>query len=240
VTDEDAAAVGWSGHAHRAFLSDFYEGGFPGTFAKGALFQVNPATGDKRISGTFASLAGLERAGGDPALAEMAVQRMLMGHALIAAFGGIPLIYMGDELALPNDYSYLDDPTHAHDSRWIHRPRMDWTVAEARHSGESASSRVFWGTKQILARRAATPALHAAVPVRVVPSGNDAVFAFQRLAPTGTLLCLFNFTEAWQQVPEAWARALGVAAMHDALSDHRVETHQGQIVLPPYARVWLT
>jgi amylosucrase len=240
VTDEDAAAVGWSGHGHRAFLSDFYEGSFPGSFAKGALFQVNEATGDKRISGSFASLAGLERAGDDPTLAEMAVQRILMGHALIAAWGGIPLIFMGDELALPNDYGYLDDPHHAHDSRWIHRPRMDWALAEGRHSGDTPAARVFWGTRAILARRAATPALHAAVPLRVVSVGNDALLAFQRLAPTGTLLALFNFTERWQDLPEATARALGVHAMHDALSNHRVETHNGRVVLPPYARVWLT
>ena len=66
------------------------------------------------------------------------------------------------------------------------------------------------------------------------------MLAFQRLAPTGTLLGLFNFTEGWQQVGEGVVRDLGVTAMHDALSDQRVETHAGQIVLPPYARVWLT
>ncbi len=242
VTDEDAAAVGASGHGHRGFLSDFYEGSFPGTFAKGALFQVNEATGDKRISGSFASLAGLERAvdAGDAAGIEMAIQRILMGHALIAAWGGIPLIYMGDELALPNDHGYLDVPEHAHDSRWIHRPRMDWTLAEARQSGDSASARVFRGTKRILARRSATPALHAGVPIRVLSSGSDAVLAFQRLAPTGALIGLFNFTEGWRHVDAAWAQSLGVTAMHDALSDHPVETHEGRIILPPYARVWLT
>jgi amylosucrase len=242
ITDADAAAVGASGQGHRGFLSDFYEGTFPGTFAKGALFQVNEATGDKRISGAFASLAGIERAlaAGDAAGVEAGVQRMLLGHALIAAWGGIPLIYMGDELALPNDYSYLEDPDHAHDSRWIHRPRMDWTLAEGRHSGDTPSARVFWGTKRILARRAATPALHAGVPIRVVSLGNPAILAFQRLAPTGVLLGLFNFTEGWHEVPEAQARALGAQGMHDALSDQPVETHHGQIVLPPYARVWLT
>jgi amylosucrase len=239
VTDEDAAAVGWSGHGHRAFLSDFYEGSFPGTFAKGAHFQVNEATGDKRISGSFASLAGLESAP-DAVGVDLAVQRILLGHALIASWGGIPLIYMGDELALPNDYSYLDDPHHAHDSRWVHRPRMNWALAEARHQADTPAARVFLGTKHILARRAATPALHGGVPVRVVPPGNDAVFAFQRLAPTGPLLGLFNFTEAWQNVPETWTRALGVTAMHDALSDAFVTTHDGQIALPPYGRVWLT
>jgi amylosucrase len=242
VTDEDAAAVGLSGHGHRTFLSDFYEGSFPGTFAKGALFQVNELTGDKRISGSFASLAGLERAEaeGDAGGVEMAVQRILMGHALIAAWGGIPLIYMGDELALPNDYGYLDNPHHAHDSRWVHRPQMDWALAEARHEADTPSARVYRGTRDILARRAATPSLHAGVPVRVTGSGNDAVFAFQRLAPTGVLLGLFNFTEHWQHLPEPWVRSLGVRAFHDALSQSYVETHDGQIVLPPYARVWLT
>ncbi len=242
ITDEDAAAVGASGHGHRSFLSDFYEGSFPGSFAKGAFFQVNEATGDKRVTGSFASLAGLElaEAAGDPAGIELAIQRMLMGHALIAAWGGIPLIYMGDELALANDYGYLDNPNHAHDSRWIHRPQMDWALAETRHSGDTPAARVFWGTRQILARRKAVPALHAAVPIRVAASGNDAVLAFQRLAPTGTVLGLFNFTEQWQQVSEDRARALGALAMHDMLSDHLVETHGGNIVLPPYARVWLT
>ncbi|MBL9049595.1 MAG: alpha-amylase [Tabrizicola sp.] len=234
VTDEDAAAVGLSGHAHRNFLSDFYEGSFPGTFARGALFQVNEETGDKRISGSFASLAGIET---DP---DLATQRILMGHALIAAWGGIPLIYMGDELALPNDEGYLTVPEHAHDSRWIHRPRMDWPLAEARHQAESPSAQVFRGTKAILARRRATEALHAAHPIRVVPTGIDALFAFQRLAPTGTLLGLFNFTERWQHLPEQIARTLGATQLHDALSGTPVLPHHGQIALPPYARVWLT
>ena len=239
VTDEDAAAVGVSGHGHRNFLSDFYEGTFPGTFAKGALFQVNEATGDKRISGSFASLAGLETAR-DGAEADLAVQRILMGHALIAAWGGIPLIYMGDELAQTNDYGYLQDPHHAHDSRWIHRPRMDWAAAEGRETGDAPSARVFRGVRHILARRRATAELHAANPVRGVGSGSDAVLAVQRVAPTGVLLGLFNFTEQWQHLPEGWVRDLGASRMWDALSEAEVVPHGGQVVLPPYARVWLT
>ena len=155
ITDEDASALQMSGPAHRTYLSDFYEGGFAGSFAQGVLFQVNEETGDKRISGSFASLAGLEKAQDDHDR-ETAVQRILMGHALIAAFGGIPLIYMGDELAMLNDHSYLDVPEHAHDSRWIHRPRMDWQLADTRHDGNSPAAQVFWGTRHILARRRAT------------------------------------------------------------------------------------
>ena len=241
VTDEDAAALHLSGPAHRAFLSDFYDGTFPGSFARGTLFQVNPATGDKRISGSFASLAGLEKAvaEGDVGAADLAVQRILMGHALIAGFGGIPLIYMGDELALPNDYSYRDVPEHAHDSRWIHRPRMDWGLAEGR-GGDSPAARVWQGVRHILARRRATPELHGAYPTQILDSGNAAVFAFRRAAPTGALLGLFNFTEGWQHLPVDWLLAEGASRMQDELSGAPVGVHHGNIALPPYARVWLT
>ena len=234
VTDEDAREMGINGPAHRAYLSEFYEGGFAGSFAQGVPFQINQATGDKRISGSFASLAGLEKG-----QATLAVQRILMGHALIASFGGIPLIYMGDELAMPNDYSYSETPAHAHDSRWVHRPAMDWHRAEARHAGSTPASEVYLGTQHILARRKATPDLHAANPTRVLDAGNAAILAVARVAPTGTILCLFNFTEDWQHLPEAWLRAQGVTQFHDALSDAQVNLHHGTLALPPYARVWL-
>jgi amylosucrase len=240
ITDEDAAALGLTGHGHRAFLSDFYEGSFPGSFAKGALFQYNEATGDKRISGTFASLAGLERAAGDAAATEAAIQRILMGHALIAAWGGIPLIYMGDEIGMTNDWGYLSVPEHAHDSRWVHRPAMDWGAVEARETASTPAARLFRGTRHILARRRATPGLHAASPTVVCDSGNAGLLAVARRAPTGTVLCLFNFSEAWQHLNEGWARAQGATRMHDALSDAAVQTFHGNIALPPYARVWLT
>jgi amylosucrase len=238
VTDEDAAALGISGPAHRAFLSEFYEGGFAGSFARGALFQENPATGDKRISGTFASLAGLEKAvaTGDRPGIEMAVQRILMGHALIAAFGGIPLIYMGDEIALLNDYSYRDVPEHAHDSRWLHRPRMDWAAAVA---AEGPQARVREGVRHILARRAATEALHGGVPTRIVRHDVPGLFAFVRAAPTGNVLCLFNFTEGWIDLPDWWLHDHGVTRFFDLLSDAPVGLHAGKVVLPPFARVWI-
>ena len=41
ITDEDAGRVGEDAHLHRRFLSDFYAGEFPGTFARGARFQAD-------------------------------------------------------------------------------------------------------------------------------------------------------------------------------------------------------
>ena len=239
ITDEDAAAVGVTGYGHRAFLSDFYEGVFDGSFARGALFQVNEETGDKRISGSFASLAGLERglAEDNDTRVDLAVDRILLGHALIASYGGIPLIYMGDEIAMMNDYSYLDVPEHAHDSRWIHRPHMDWDAVQA--DAGTPAGRVLAGTRHIMARRKATPALHGGFPTRIRDTGNTALFAFQRITPTGNLVCLFNFTETAQQVPLQWLRDQGVVLMHDALTDSSITGTNDTLVLSPYGRYWL-
>ncbi|MFZ7091517.1 alpha-amylase family glycosyl hydrolase [Primorskyibacter sp. 2E233] len=242
ITDEDAGAMHLSGFAHRAFLSDFYEGVFPGTFARGALFQVNEETGDKRISGSFASLAGLERAQseGDHAGIALAVQRILLGNALIASFGGVPLIYMGDEIALTNDYGYLKVPEHAHDSRWVHRPMMDWDRQAAAETGTGPAAQVLQGTRHIYARRKATPQIHSGHPTRILDSAQPSVFAFARMAPTGNLVCLFNFSETWQHLPLDWLRDQGVVHFHDALSDAAVMIDNDTYSLPPYGRVWMT
>ncbi|MBV0911763.1 amylosucrase [Anianabacter salinae] len=242
VTDEDAAAVGLSGPAHRAFLSEFYEGGFPGSFAKGALFQVNEETGDKRISGSFASLAGLEAAleAGDVRGVDLAIDRILTGHALIASYGGIPLIYMGDELGLLNDYGYADVPAHAHDSRWVHRPAMDWEAAAgAAAEGTGVAARIHRGVRQIMAARARLAPLHGGNATLVQDTGSRALFAFTREAPAGAVLCLFNFTEGWHSVSADWCRDNGVRLFRDGLSGSGVETGNGRVALPPYARLWL-
>ena len=243
VTDDDAAAVGVTGPGHRAFLSDFYTGAFPGSFARGALFGFNPDTGDTRVSGSVASLAGLEAAleAGDEMAVQRAVERILMGHALIAGWGGIPLVYMGDEIALLNDYGYRDDPEHANDSRWLHRPAMDWGMVEAvRAEGAiSPQARVWRGIRQILARRRVTPELHAAHPIRIPHVPRNGVFAEAHQAPTGTLLCLYNFTEDRVAIPGEWGMAEGIRGFHDALTDLPAAYDGGNLALEPYGYVWL-
>ena len=197
---------------------------------------------DKRISGSCASLAGLEKAeaAGDAAAIDRAVDRILMGHALIASHGGLPLIYMGDEIALLNDYGYHDYGPHAHDSRWLHRPIMDWERVDSMAADpDSAPARVFSGLRAILAARAETPEFHAKNPTEVLRTGNSVLFAFARRAPTGSVICVFNFSDTWQTLPQAWVAQHGASQMHDILSDAPVGDANGAIPLPPYARVWI-
>lgn len=239
ITEDDTAHVPpMTGPGHRRFLAEFYNGSFSGSFAMGADFQTNPETGDRRTNGSFASLAGLERAA-DAAATDLAIERILMGHALIASFGGIPLIYMGDEIGLTNDHSYLDDPELAPDGRWMHRPAMDWTAVKTLKKGASPAARIHAGTRSILAARKQTPQLASDVPTRIIDIGHPALFIFERRADGKPVICLFNFTEINQQVTP-WALRLDPGAAYaDILSGDALTLTGGMITLPPYGRKWL-
>lgn len=242
VTEEDAeAAGGMTGPGHRGFLADFYAGRFPGSFARGADFQVNEETGDRRTNGTLASLAGLEDAmeRDNWKAGSLAIERILMGHALIASFGGMPLIYMGDELGLMNDAGFLDDPEKAQDGRWMQRPAMDWDAVRALGDG-SPSSRIHAGIRAILAARKATPELAGDVPTEVIDTGARGLFAFHRHADTGRLTGLFNFTETPVSVPAHLLDLPPDLPLMDRLTMRPLTLAQdGTLRLPPYGRLWL-
>ena len=105
ITDEDADRVGEDAAAHRRFLSRFYTGGVPRLLRPRRAPSSREPGGESRISGMAASLAGLEVAlqRGDELDAELALRRLLVLYAVAFAHGGLPVIWMGDELALRND-----------------------------------------------------------------------------------------------------------------------------------------
>jgi amylosucrase len=241
VTEEDAAAVGLNGFLHRAFLSDFYSGRFPDTFAKGATFQFNPKTGDRRISGSLASLAGLETAleVSDPFAIDLAIRRILLVHNMILAFGGIPALYMGDEIGMLNDYSYENEPELAGDNRWMHRPVMDWDLAGLRQDEDTIAGRIYQGLVRLIQRRKRTLALHAQAESRPVWTDNDAVFGLIRESPRGRLLILANFSEQKQHVASYRLHELEFdGLLTDRLSGRTIESWHG-VDLQPYAAMWL-
>jgi amylosucrase len=241
VTDEDAAAVGLDGFLHRKFLSDFYSGEFSGTHAKGGVFQFNPVTQDRRISGSAASLAGVENALelSDSKLLALSLERILLGYALICGFGGLPLLYMGDELGMLNDTSYLEHPDLASDNRWMHRPHMDWEKAEKRKQKGTLEFHLFNGVRHILNIRKQTPHLHAGLSSEIIDTGHPHLFAYARRHPLGNFLGLYNFTENVQYVSDGVLRELGLDKPLDRLEARLVDIMDGQLKLKPYARLWL-
>jgi len=242
VTDEDAGAVGEDAHLHRRFLSDFYAGDFPGSFARGARFQPEP-NGEARISGTAAALTGLEaaREAGDVEEARLAVRRILLLYAVAFAHGGVPLIYMGDELGLGNDPTYTADPARREDNRWMHRPPMDWRAAERRHDPACVEGRLWAGLRRLVDARRACRAVHVQGRLDPFWTGNPHVFGLVRGHAGDRLLLLANFTEQPQAVSLGVATDRGFPVRPaDAGPDGRpLRTYGDVLALEPYQFAWL-
>ena len=153
--DTDIQLAGYDHTTHRKFLIDYYTGNFDNSHAKGLTFGQNDKTGDARISGSLASLAGLQYAleESDPIATADAVETILLLHSMIMSFGGMPLIYYGDELGILNDDSYRQDPHKAGDSRWVHRPVIDWENAENRKIPGTIEYKIFSTLKRMIAVR---------------------------------------------------------------------------------------
>ncbi|HEU0295276.1 MAG TPA: alpha-amylase family protein [Anaerolineales bacterium] len=233
-SDEDAAILGVNGYDHRRFLNEFYRGRFEGSFARGLPFQENPKTGDCRISGTCASLAGLERAlnEGEPNEVELAIRRILLIHGVILTAGGIPLIYLGDEIGTLNDYSYRDDPAHERDSRWVHRPRADWEKYARRHDPNCIEGRVYLGLQNLIALRKANAAFSGG-ELDIISTGNDHVLSYVRThAGLRRAIVITNFSETPQTIP---GRIFETHFAHGQKLLHGISqvSHQEQMTIEP-------
>ena len=162
ITPEDAARVGEDAHLHRRFLADFYAGDFPGSFARGARFQPDAATGEARTTGTRRRWPGSSRRGGDELARELAVRRVLLLYAVAFAHGGLPADLHGRRAgAAQRPRVGPGRRTSAGDNRWMHRPPMDWAAAERRHDPGSGRGRLWAGLRRLIAARRATRAMHA-------------------------------------------------------------------------------
>ena len=196
--DGDIQLAGYEPSSHRKFLIDYYTGQFEDSPARGLLFGNNIKTGDARISGSLASLVGLQHAIeiADPEMIENAIKYILLLHSMIMSFGGIPLIYSGDELGNLNDFSYLDDPHNAGDSRWVHRPTIDWEKADNRNVSGTVEYKIFSELKRMIAVRKEIEVFADFNNRELIDVDNPQLFVFGRynlIKPAERVLVVGNF-----------------------------------------------
>jgi len=237
--DADAWAVGIDPAGHRRFLNDFYTGNFPGSFARGVPFQYNDDSGDQRVSGTLASLAGLEGAlqANDPLLIDMAMRRINMLRSILLSIGGIPLIYLGEEWGALNDYSYITDSRKARDSRWVHRPKIRWGTDRWRDP-ETVERRLFNEVAALIRLRKTQPALRNG-GAEAIRTENPHLFGYIRHGNGQRLLIVNNFSDYPQSMGENRLRVYGLGYRFvDHVSGHTFSANE-PLYLGPYGFVWL-
>ena len=243
--DADAAALGMNAYDHRQFLNRFYTGQFEGSFARGVPFQENLNTGDMRIAGTLASLAGLELAieQDDDEEKELAIRRMLLLQGIALSVGGIPLLYLGEEWGMLNDYDFVKDPAKAGDTRWVHRPKMRWEfLSELDDSigpeGGSIRRRIFRSLQRLITARKSLPAL-AGQKMELIATGNSHLLSFVRYHDSHRLIVVANFTEDPQSISGNHLRTAGLGRFfEDAISGVTYATSE-PVRLEPYQILWL-
>jgi len=187
--------AGFNAFEHRGFLKNYYSGNYPESEAMGALFSVNPKTQDARISGSLASLCGLEKAINEKDKREIdfSIRKILMMQAQSFLLGGIPMIFYGDEMGYTNDYSYLQDKGKSYDNRWMHRPLIDWTKNKKAEKTGTTEEIIFSGTRKLAGIRKELSILSDHKNITWLTPHNIHVAGFLRTEGNNRIYCLFNY-----------------------------------------------
>lgn len=232
--------AGFNPFEHRRFLKDYFSAARSDSPARGALFSVNPKTNDARISGSLASLCGLEKAleEKNDFTIQQSIAKILMMQAHSFFLGGLPMIFYGDELGYTNDYSYLQDPGKSYDNRWMHRPVIDWKKNERINEEGTIEYRVFQSTKKLIAIRKSLFAVGDYKNLTWMTPHNIHVAGYLRTFEDQKIYCLFNFSD--QPSYLTWFAFKEHGAAPQQLFDHWSEReyevgydHQ-YLILEPY------
>ncbi len=212
--------AGYNPYQHRRFLKEYYSGAVQDSPATGALFSVNPKTQDARISGSLASLCGLETAlkNHDELQVDMSIRKILLMQAQSFFIGGVPMLFYGDEAGYTNDYSYLDDPGKSYDNRWIHRPVINWKKNKNIDVEGTVEHRIFCDTQKLIAIRKKLPVLADYKNLTWLSPFNIHVAGYLRTLDETKIYCLFNFSKQVSYLSWAVFKQHGPAA--NELYDH--------------------
>jgi amylosucrase len=239
--DHTIQQAGFNPYEHRRFLMNYYSGNYEGSVATGALFSVNEKTGDARISGSLASLCGLEKAmaENDKKQIELSVRKILLMQAHSFFIGGIPVIFYGDEAAYTNDYSYLNENGKSYDNRWMHRPLINWEKNKKADVPGTVEHTIFSSTQKLIRIRKKLPVIADRKNLTWITPHNIHVAAFLRAWEKDRVYCLFNFSATDQRL--TWYAFKENGMKPSKLFDHwqekkyTVKNDHEYFLLPPYS-----
>ena len=174
----------------------------------------------------------------DSELIEQAVRRVNLLRSILVSIGGIPLLYIGDEWGMLNDYTYLTDPGKVNDSRWIHRSRKRWNAREDLTDQDTLEWRFFHEMVKLFNLRKKLPALQNG-GMEVVHTGNPNLFGYIRTYKDQKILIINNFSEEPRKMDAVHLSACGVKGDVINLINNDVLSSGNDLVLSDHQSVWL-
>jgi amylosucrase len=219
--------AGFTPYDHRSYIKNYYSGVHPNSPARGALFAVNPKTQDARLSGSLASLCGLEAAldAKDAAQIQTSIDKIILMQAQSMFVGGLPMLFYGDEAGYTNDYSYLQDPGKSYDNRWMHRPVIDWKRAEKVDKKGTTEHLVFQSMQRLIALRKSLKVVADLKNTRWLEIHNNSVIGFERYLAGEKVFFLFNFSASPQALTWYALNTYGArpAQVNDLWSEEKLQ-----------------
>ena len=244
LDDRFITELGWNPQGHRKFLLDYYCQQLNWSPAKGLPFMYNPKTGDGRITGSAASLLGLERGleGNDQEMVQKAIDKIILLHSIVLSFGGIPMIYAGDEIGTLNDYTFLNETDKKEDSRWVNRPKQDWALVKKLDDMQHPQSVIYNRIKSLIALRKRLPVLADRSNPLIHHCGNEHLFVFERKGNEKSLLIICNFDESEQVFDSGFLERLGYLkdqSFYEIIGGAHIRLNSGFISIAPYGMLWI-
>lgn len=237
---------GWDAILHRKFLLEYYAGVLDWSPSCGEIFMFNPKNGDGRITGSTASLMGLEKGlkTNNDILIEEAIEKIILVHSIILSFGGIPMVYAGDEIGTLNNYDYLKDSQKKDDSRWLNRPKQNWEVVRSISQNNSPERNVFTALQHLIQIRKKTAVFADRNNLRMHFSSNPHLFIYERTSRSeNSVLIICNFDGSPQVVQISEIEKLGYSyksGILDMVKDKQLILRSALLELGPYNFLWLT
>ena len=187
---------------HKKYLNDYFQGRTEGSVSRGELYNEDPVTGDARFCATTASMCGIESAGfeQDEEKMERAVVKDIMLHAYMFTQSGIPMLYSGDEIGQVNDYTYKDDPDKAPDSRYIHRGKFCWELAENIEKKGSVQEKIFHALTRLEEIRRNDAVFSVDAEIYTKDYSDTSILWIVRKAAGRELHAVFNFSDEEKEI----------------------------------------
>ena len=219
---------------HKRFLNDYFTGKTAGSESRGELYNDDPVTQDARFCGTTASMCGIESAGFEHDQQKMssAIQMDIMLHAYMLTQSGIPMLYSGDEIGQVNDYSYKQEPDRCVDSRYIHRGRFRWELAQKRTDKKSVEGRIFGALDRLEKIRKREAVFSASANVSTYDVHEDAILCLVREKAGEKFFGIFNFSSSEKT---AWMKEEGIYG--NLITGEKIKVDN--LVIPGHDFCWL-